>query len=113
MLSHPNRLRSIHDFALVKEKGVLIQSENIALNVFNRGDQNDSRFGIIVSTKISKSAVIRNKIRRAIREAVRLNIAKVSRGVDGVFLVRSSILKLGREDIMKEVEKVMKNAKPI
>lgn len=110
MLSPKNRLKLDSDFKRVKDKGKLFQSDHFALATYDRGDTADSRFGFVVSTKISKSAVARNRVKRALRSAVANVINGVKRGVDGVFLVKSVILNADRGELAGEVERVMKNA---
>lgn len=110
MLKAINRLRADSDFKRVKDKGSLTQSEDFALAVLNRTDSKPSRFGFVVSTKISKSAVARNGIKRTLRNAVDTNISKVKEGFDCVFLVKPVILKKKKEEVALEVERVMKNA---
>lgn len=110
MLSNSNRLRSDSDFAEVRNKGTLHQGQNFAISMRDRGDSDPSRFGIIVSTKISKSAVARNKVKRIIREGVVEVLDSVNRGMDVVFLVKPSILKVERVELIAEVKKEMKNA---
>ncbi len=111
MLSNQNRLRLDSDFKRVKEKGSLFQSEDFALAVYDRGETGDSRFGFVVSTKISKSAVARNGIKRALRASVVELLPKIKKGVDVVFLVKQTILKKKKEDITLEVERTVKIAK--
>lgn len=111
MLSPKNRLRLDSDFKRVKDKGKLFQSNTFAIAVFERDDTDDPRFGFVVSTKISKSAVARNGIKRGLRAAVAELVTNVKRGVDIVFLVKSSILQESRENLLKEVERSMKSAK--
>ena len=111
MLSLKNRLKLDSDFKRVKEKGTLVQSENFALAIHDRGDAEDTRFGFVVSTKISKSAVARNGIKRALRSGIVNIIDRVKRGVDVVFLVKPIILKKKKEELLVEVERAMKSAK--
>jgi len=47
-----------------------------------------TRFAVVVGTKVSKSAVVRNKLRRQVREIVRLKLADVLPGFDVALLVR-------------------------
>ena len=110
MLSNQNRLRLDSDFKRVKDQGKLFQSEDFALAVYDRGDGRDSRFGFVVSTKISKSAVARNGIKRTLRAGVVENLPKVKRGADAVFLVKPIILKKKKDIVMVEVERAMKSA---
>lgn len=58
----------------------------------------DPRFTVIVSTKVSKKAVERNKIKRVIREELRGHITNVKSG-DYVILVKSSAAKINSKDL--------------
>ncbi len=51
-----------------------------------------SRFAFVFSTKVSKSAVKRNKARRRMREAVRLALPDIRGGYDIVFIAKKDIL---------------------
>lgn len=53
------------------------------------------RFGVVTSTKLSKSAVVRNKLRRDIYR----NINKDFSGFDIIFFPQKSMLNLGDEEI--------------
>ncbi|MBU1326550.1 ribonuclease P protein component [Patescibacteria group bacterium] len=52
--------------------------------VFRKNDLPLSRFAVVVSTKIDKRATVRNRIKRLIRESVRLLMPEITRGVDCV-----------------------------
>jgi ribonuclease P protein component len=47
-----------------------------------------SRFAVMVGVKISKSSVVRNRIRRRIREIIRLNLPNIKPGYDLSLIVR-------------------------
>lgn len=51
-----------------------------------------SRFGILISTKVSKKAVIRNKIKRQIRAVLHAEMPKLKTGKDLVIIVFPQIL---------------------
>ena len=63
----------------------------------DRKDKDNSRFGFIISTRISKKAVVRNKIKRTISDYIRININMIKNGLDVVFLIKPAILKLNKE----------------
>ena len=54
----------------------------------NREKTGDNRLGLTVSTKVGK-AVIRNAVRRKLREAYRLNEDRVLKGLDIVIVART------------------------
>lgn len=60
-------------------------------------------FNFIVSTKISKKAVMRNLVKRRLSEAVRLTNCP---SVSGVFLCKKNILNKNYQELKKEVENV-------
>lgn len=70
MLSAANRLRSDKEIETVFKKGRSIRGQLLGLKFTVRKEQ-PSRFAFIVSTKVSKKAVVRNKIKRRMREIVR------------------------------------------
>jgi ribonuclease P protein component len=86
MLSKEHRLTRTKDFQRVlsnkrgiRESGILIKtgvSKNTTL-----------RIGIVVSRKVAKKAVDRNRIRRVILEEVRSQIKGIADGADIVFVV--------------------------
>ena len=78
-------------FALVKSKGKLIQTPLFGLLISVSG-QSKPRFGFIVSTKISSQAVVRNRLRRLLREAIRPLLPSISPGHDFIILAKHQAL---------------------
>ena len=62
----------------------------------NRSDQN--RVGVTVSKKLGK-AVVRNRVRRRLREVYRLNEAKFAPGWDIVVVARSRCIRASFADL--------------
>jgi ribonuclease P protein component len=110
MLTRVNRLTGAGNFDKVKEEGSLFQSESFAIATLLRKDKEPSRFGFVVSNKISKRANIRNKIKRILREAVKANLSELKSGFDVIFLVKKAALARQTKDIMDEVSVVFKKA---
>jgi ribonuclease P protein component len=103
MLPDKNRLKGALNFEKVKTRGEMYQSDNFGLLVREREDNNPSRFGIIVSTKISKKATDRNRIKRTLRKAIRLNLDKIKKGRDVVVLAKNGLLLLNAKEVEKEI----------
>ncbi len=82
------RLRTSSDFHKVRESSHKLFSKSLIIYYL---DNNLSypRLGIIVSKKVSKKAVVRNKIKRQIREIFRLNQNKIS-AVDIVVIAKQA-----------------------
>lgn len=78
-----------------------------------KNDLGYSRFGIIISSKISKKAVVRNKVRRRISETFRLNLKNFKSGFDVIIICRKPIIKASYQDIEKEILNSAKRLKLI
>lgn len=70
-----------------------------------------SRFGILVSNKVSKKAVERNKIKRQIREIIRLQLNKLKSGYDCVIITLPPILDRKYQEIEKSINNHFKRLK--
>ena len=64
-----------------------------------KNNLNDSRFGFIVSNKISKKAVERNKIKRRLRDIVRRSLSETKSGYDIIIEAKPGIEKLGYNEM--------------
>lgn len=111
MLASVNRLTGNANFEKIKEEGKLHQSSNFGIVVVKRNDKGHSKFGFVVSTKITKSAVHRNRLKRALREGVRRSLNYFPKGIDAVILVKKSMFKMTTEEIMREVDKYARETK--
>ena len=123
MLNSRNRLKKKVNFARVEIDGKMIQSKSFGMGVFDRSkdfqgelnedgshNEKESHFGFIISTKISKKAVVRNRIKRIMSETIRLNLPKLKKGFDIVFLIKPSAVKLDKESLEQETyEAITKN----
>ena len=109
MFSSKNRLRNKKDFDRVFKKGKGYKQVFLFLKVLDN-DLGFNRFGIIVSKKISNKAVVRNKVKRRLREILKKKIERIKKGLDIVFLTNSGIEKQSFEDIEQEVEEILKKA---
>ena len=111
MLAAKYILTGAKNFARVEENGQLFQSESFGVAVYQRGDKDFSRFGFIVSNKISPDAVQRNRIKRALKEAIRQNWVDVVYGLDAVFLAKPVSLRKSTVDLMSETKETLKKIK--
>lgn len=69
-----------------------------------------NRFGIVVSKKIDKRAVVRNKVKRIFRNAL-LNLNKnIISGHDILFIVKIGSLNKTREEIQLSIKKAIEKA---
>ena len=70
-----------------------------------------NRFGIVVSKKIDKRAVIRNKIKRQVGRYIRENEKNLPIGKDMLIIVRPGIKGRRSNEICESIEKIFKKIK--
>ncbi len=107
-MDRQSRLRANEDFQRVRREGrswsspllVLIAAPNAA---------DHTRFGFAVGKRIGK-AVVRNRVKRRLREAVRLHCEAVAPGWDLVFVAREPILAASFGDIESAICGLMQRA---
>jgi len=73
----------------VYQKGKTVRKSKMSL-VFAENTRKFTRFAVVVSKKVAKTAVGRNKIRRRVYEVIRKNIEYIPKEMDYVFVVFSS-----------------------
>lgn len=86
MLPHPHRLRHAADLKLVQQQGRSWRHP-LCILVVKRGGAEASRFAFVASRRVGK-AVVRNRVRRYLREAVRLHLGQIQPGWDCVWIAR-------------------------
>ena len=110
MLAKKFRLTGAKNFARIQKEGKVYQAADFGIAYVKREDANPSRFGFIVSTKIAKDAVDRNRFKRAMSEAVRIASIDLITGFDAVFLAKTSIVRVPTSEVMKEVRLSLKES---
>jgi ribonuclease P protein component len=76
---------------------------------FLRNELDFSRFGFVVSKRLGK-AVQRNRIKRRMREAIRLRMAHIKPGFDLVFIARQPIQQAGYGEIERLLEQLLQES---
>ena len=103
MLNRKYRFHSRGGVRYVYQKGKTIRKPKMSL-VFLPNSKGFTRVAVVVSKKVEKSAVGRNRIRRRIYEIIRLNMEHLPKKMDYIFVVFN-------KDVMKmdysELEKIV------
>lgn len=107
MLAKKFKLTGSKDFKRVQEQGSVHQAETFGIAILDRKDELPSRFAFIVSTKIAREAVDRNRFKRTMSEAVRLSSRDIVPGFDCVFLAKTTIARFPASFVMKEVREAL------
>lgn len=110
MLPKTNRLKKKKDIERVFKNGKGFKEDFLILKVL-KNDLENSRFAFIVSQKVSKKAVLRNKIRRRLSELVRLKIKEIKKGLDIVLLALPGLEERNFWETEETINKLFQKAK--
>ncbi len=92
MLSKKYRFHSRGGVKYVYKHGKTIRRPELSLT-FCDNERGKTRFAVVVSKKVNKSAVGRNRIRRRVYEAVRIDLDKFKKPRDYILVVYNSNIK--------------------
>lgn len=103
MLSKKYRFHSRGGVKYVYRYGKTVRTSKMSL-VSMPNSRGFTRVAVVVSKKVEKSAVKRNRIRRRVYEALRLNFAAIPKKTDYIFVVYTK--EIGKMDF-EELEKIL------
>ena len=112
-LPKPHRLRRRQDFQKVYQHGKRHQQVHLTLRSLRYLPDSDpenlpaTRFGISVSTKVSKKAVVRNLLKRQVKAALRQLLPQITSGWSVVIGVRPSAQGCEYVEILRELEQLL------
>lgn len=109
MIPKDNRLRTKADFDYVFKKGKIYHSKGISAKVA-KNKLGITRLGFIISTKVHKKAVKRNKVRRRLRTIFGRHLQDLKSGLDVVILTRKDVLEMSFDDLKESAEHLIKKA---
>jgi len=103
-----NKIRKNVEFRAVYRRGKSFSNNLLVLYIY-KNKKNINRIGISVSKKVGKS-VIRNRVKRLIRENYRLNSSNLKTGYDLVFIARNASNDKDYDQIGDAVKNLFKKA---
>lgn len=103
------RLRKNADFQRVRRQGQSWANELLVLNAAPNSLAH-SRYGFSVSRRIGK-AVVRNRAKRLMREAVRRQKERLPSGWDMVWIARRSVREADFSAVERAVEELLRRAR--
>ena len=123
MLPKANRLRRNKDFSKVYQKGLRQKGPDLVLRaLFHRPKNSETdkaegaktapptRVGISIGKKVSKHAVVRNRLKRQIRAAIRALLPKIKQGWDLAIVVKRTAPRCNYHQILQQLEQLLAKA---
>ncbi len=103
-LPRAERLRKRREFVAIQGSGRKLHTEHFLVFVQARaGTDAAARMGVTVSRKVG-GAVVRNRVKRLVREAFRRSKALFPRGLDVVFVAKRTAETAEYEQVKREIE---------
>jgi ribonuclease P protein component len=114
MLPKKNRISRVL-FDTVLKDGAFFHSQNLSFRVV-KAQKRLSKFSFVVSKKVSKSAVVRNLLRRRGYSVLKSIIGtkskeKMDNAILGAFFFKKGAEKLGFDEVRGEIEFLLKKAR--
>jgi ribonuclease P protein component len=108
VLSGTHRFHGYGSLKGVYARGSSVRTSLVTAKYLNRGPAKKYRVAVVVSKKVSKSAVTRNRIRRRLYEAVRLQAQQLPAGTDLVLTVfAEQVATIESEKLQKAVGEIL------
>lgn len=110
MLRQKYRFHSRGGVNFVHQKGQMIRTPMMAVT-FIRNERGFRRFAVVVSKKVMKSAVGRNRIRRRVYEAIRLEFPDDLPSTDYIFTVYNpGVMNVPFRELRRLVQELIERA---
>ncbi|WP_461201464.1 ribonuclease P protein component [Anoxybacillus sp. TBDG-1] len=103
------RIKKNDEFQEVFKRGTSVANRQFVLYVLDKPEQSYFRIGLSVSKKIGK-AVVRNRVKRYIRQVFHKELGRIDAGKDYVIIARVSVATMGYEEVKKSLLHVLRRA---
>ncbi len=108
MISLVNRFHGHNSLRLLYQKGRSAYSNNLKI-IYLAGAKQNYRVAVVVSKKVHKSAVVRNRIRRRVYEQVRLYMQDNPKLADIIVVAQNDKLAhASASELAEEVQQLLK-----
>jgi ribonuclease P protein component len=111
MFAKRNRLAKDRDVQMVYKRGRSIFTPFFTIKLLpSARSEVPARFTVVVSTKVAKHAVRRNRIKRVIREVIRRNLSLIRPG-DYMIVVKPAIVQFTHAELSDTIQKAFQKNK--
>jgi len=110
MLANSGRLKKNKEFDLVFKEGRAVYGEFLGIKS-RKNNLDINRFGVLLSTKVSKLAVERNKYKRRIKAIISQENLNIKTGHDCVIIVLPAIINREYSEIKTEIKNIFMKLK--
>lgn len=111
MINRKHRFHGHGSLRFVYQHGKTYRGQYAALKCVKNERRKDYRMAVVVSRKVHKSAVVRNRIRRRVFEVVRTEESRIIAPYDMVFTIFSEqVATLEYEDLRARILQKMQDA---
>lgn len=112
MFSQENRLRHDKDIKALFSKGKSAFGILVGIK-FRYNKLPVSRFAVVIGTKVSKKAVVRNRLRRQVRGIISKHLPKIAPGYDVALLIKKEAIGKKSREIEEELVATLKRKSPL
>ncbi|MDQ0163727.1 ribonuclease P protein component [Bacillus alveayuensis] len=97
-----NRIKKNEDFQKVFKNGKSMANRQFVIYILDRPEEKEFRLGLSVSKKVGK-AVVRNKIKRLIRQVFLEEKENIAKGKDYVIIARKPAADMNYHEVRKSL----------
>lgn len=111
MLDSLHRFHGLNSLSFTYKRGEVVRGGQISLRYAVNTRRQTYRVAVVVSKKVDKSAVVRNRIRRRIYEAVRQHAARITEPYDLIFTAfNAQLAQADAPNIDKQISELLRRA---
>lgn len=109
MLKKQYRLKRKSDIQLLFNKGKSVANPYLVIYIRKREHKGEPRIAFAVSKKLG-NAVVRNRIKRLLREGVRPYVTEIDSRYDIIFVARAKIRGISLTDVERNITNLLTRA---
>ncbi len=99
------------DFSALKKRGKTLHSLHFTLTAYDTIKTKNNKFSFVVSKKVSKKSVVRNKLKRIGYDTIRSLVSRIKeKSVFCVFFLKNGAEKTSPSQLSNEISELLKKA---